>query len=287
MSIVDQVKKLVPVELRPRRQIKAYRQYKKASSEWRSLLQRETGRRYRDVPMGPTGPKEIISKTALMNREEIQVKSLRNVYLASGCATMTEFLHAACSAGFQLADAQAAFELGCGSARLIRHLRGIEGLRLVGSDLIEDNVRWCNDHLPGMEFYTNKLQPPLDFAEDGTFDFAFAFSVFTHIPGELQLPWVAELARILKPGGIATITILGDEMARKMMNEEEFEQYQDEGTYTMDANHPRVSASSALIGSWDIFMTTSYMTELYSQALEVVEQRPGSQSIVTLRKPGG
>lgn len=287
MSIMDQVKQLVPVELRPRRQLKAYRQYKKESAEWQALLQREAGQRYRDMPMGPTGPKEIVSKTALMNREEIQIKSLRNVYLASGCATMTEFVQAACSAGLRLADAQAAFELGTGSARLIRHLRALEGLQLVGSDLIEGNASWCRDNLPGIEFYTNELEPPLRFAKDGTFDFAFAFSVFTHIPMELQQRWVAELARILKPGGVATITILGDEMARKMMSADEFGQYQDEGTYTMDANHPRVSASSALIGSWDVFMTSKYMSELYGQSLEVVDQRPGSQSIVTLRKPGG
>ena len=285
MSILQTVKSLIPMHYRPWRWLRLNRMYKATSAEWTTLLQSKTPDRFRQVDPGPIGSSEILTRTALMKPEDLENKLQRKTFLGTGMTGMTDFLRAALAAGLQLNDAQAAFELGCGGARLIRHLRSIDGLRLVGSDLIEENVNWCSENLFGIEFHKNQLKPPLKFADDETFDFAFAYSVFTHIPLPLQLPWIQELARILKPGGVATVTVLGFEMAEKMMNKEEYEQFRDEGTFTMDPDHPRVSFSSASIGSWDVFMRPDYIHNLYSQALEVVDQGPGAQSIVTLRKP--
>jgi SAM-dependent methyltransferase len=220
-----------------------------------------------------------------MNPEELKIKQQRTVYFGNGMSIMADFLRSALAAGLRLSDAQAAFELGCGGARLIRHLRSIEGLRLVGSDLLEENIKWCRENLSGIEFYANQLKPPLKFADDESFDFVFAFSVFTHIPIPLQLPWIQEIARILKPGGVAVVTVSSFDKAKTQMNEEEFAQFRNDGTFTMDPDHPRVSFSSASIGSWDVFMTPDYIRELYSQALEVVDQGSGGQAMVTLRKP--
>lgn len=222
-----------------------------------------------------------------MKRQDLEAKSQRHVFLATGMSTVSALLRAGRAAGLRLADAEAAFELDCGGARLIRHLRAVDGLRLVGSDLIKDNVAWCRENVPGIDFHTNQHEPPLEFADDATFDYAFAYSVFTHIPIHLQLPWIQELARLMKPGGVATVTVLGHEMAKIMMIDKEYEQFCDEGTYTMDASHPRSSYSSALIGSWDVFMTPEHVRELFGQALIVVDQEPGVRSIVTLRKPSG
>ncbi len=197
------------------------------------------------------------------------------MFLATGYKAMGDFVRAARSAGLDPGETDAAFELGCGGGRLIRHLRAVDGMRLVGSDLLADNAAWCRENLDGIEFHQNGLEPPLDFADDGSFDFAFAYSVFTHIPMELQLPWIEELARVLRPGGVATVTVLGPDMAQTMMSDDEFEQFTSDGHYTMDSDHPRVSRSSALIGSWDIFMTDDHVQALYGQALEVMGQRSG------------
>ena len=285
MLILQKVKNLIPMQYRPMRWLRTFLRYKRASTEWRTLLQSNAPGRFHSVDLGPVSSPEVLTRTALMNPEELKFKQLRHVYLGNGMTIMADFLRSAIAAGLRLGDAQAAFELGCGGARLIRHLRSIKGLRLVGSDLIEENIKWCRENLSGIEFYTNQLEPPLKFADDETFDFVFAFSVFTHIPIPLQLPWIQEIARILKPGGVAVVTVSSFDKAKKQMNEEEYEQFRNEGTFTMDPDHPRVSFSSASIGSWDVFMTPDYIRDLYSQALEVVGQGSGGQAMVTLRKP--
>jgi SAM-dependent methyltransferase len=46
--------------------------------------------------------------------------------------------------------------------------------------------------------------------EDRFFDLVYAFSVFTHID-EWETAWLAELRRVLKPGGVAYLTIHSDQ----------------------------------------------------------------------------
>ncbi|HAT59452.1 MAG TPA: class I SAM-dependent methyltransferase, partial [Opitutae bacterium] len=43
-----------------------------------------------------------------------------------------------------------------------------------------------------------------------SFDFIYAFSVFTHLTHELQTLWMAEMRRLLKPDGLLLITVHGD-----------------------------------------------------------------------------
>lgn len=43
--------------------------------------------------------------------------------------------------------------------------------------------------------------------EDGTFDLVFAYSVFTHLPENVQDHWLADISRTLKPGGLLIATV--------------------------------------------------------------------------------
>jgi ubiquinone/menaquinone biosynthesis C-methylase UbiE len=56
--------------------------------------------------------------------------------------------------------------------------------------------------------------PHLPF-EDNTFNLVSAFSVFTHIEA-FETAWLMELKRILKPGGLAWITIHSENTWREM-----------------------------------------------------------------------
>jgi SAM-dependent methyltransferase len=57
-------------------------------------------------------------------------------------------------------------------------------------------------------FEVNRADPPLDFPDD-TFDLVYSYSVLTHLSAERQKPWVAELRRVLKPGGYLLVTVHG------------------------------------------------------------------------------
>ena len=281
--ISQAIKALVPAPARE--WARHYRQYRIAAVAYHSTVERLVGARYMPTDAGETASAEVVTKTALMKDSDLEHKTQRRVFLSTGMNAMADFLRAAEKGGLDFRTATAALELGCGGGRLIRHLRGIEGLRLTGSDVIQENVDWCSENLSGIDFHRNELQPPLAFAEDESYDFIFAYSVFTHVPMEWQRPWIAEFARILKPGGVATVTILGPEMAAKMMSPEELAEFETKGEYTMGPDHPRVSASSRIIGSWDVFMTNERVVETYAPELEVVSHSRGTQSIVTLRKP--
>jgi SAM-dependent methyltransferase len=113
----------------------------------------------------------------------------------------------------------AVLEWGCGPGRLIRHMPGLlagRELRLVGSDYNPRSIAWTRANLPGIEFVENGLNPPLD-VPDATFDAVYCVSVFTHLSEDVQLAWAAELARVLKPGGLLLCTTQGAAFERLLV----------------------------------------------------------------------
>ena len=102
----------------------------------------------------------------------------------------------------------AVLDFGCGCGRVTRYWLGV-GPAVTGTDLSDAAVDWCRRNLPFARFEPNGLAPPLPF-EDESFDLVYALSVFTHLPEELQLLWVRELARVLRPGGRLLLTTHGD-----------------------------------------------------------------------------
>jgi SAM-dependent methyltransferase len=102
----------------------------------------------------------------------------------------------------------AMLDFGCGSGRVTRRWAGLGGVGLYGSDRDERAIEWCRRNLPFAEFETNGLAPPLAF-DDAAFDLVYALSVLTHLPEELQLLWLRELHRVLRPGGRLLVTTHG------------------------------------------------------------------------------
>ena len=110
--------------------------------------------------------------------------------------------------GVTVNDLHAVLDFGCGCGRVARHWNSVKGPSFAGTDYNPDLVAWCNENLPFGRFSVNNLVPPLGYA-DQSFDFVYALSVFTHLPENLQGPWVEEMARILTTGGVLLITVHG------------------------------------------------------------------------------
>lgn len=96
---------------------------------------------------------------------------------------------------------------GCGCGRLSRYLLRLGCNRLHGVDIDGYNVDWCKENLPGAEFARIELMPPLPFPDEH-FDLVIGISVLTHLREEVQFAWLHELRRVLKPGGLALLTIM-------------------------------------------------------------------------------
>lgn len=97
-------------------------------------------------------------------------------------------------------------DMGAATGRVLRHL-SVQGKipELWAFDINHRHVRWINQYLdPAIRCFHNSALPHLPIADD-RLDFACAFSVFTHID-TFETAWIAELYRILRPGGLAYIT---------------------------------------------------------------------------------
>ena len=110
-------------------------------------------------------------------------------------------------------------DFGCGAGRVLRHFLGeAQPAELWGSEIDEASVRWLEQHLsPPLRLIHHGESPPLD-APSGHFDLIYAMSVFTHIADEWSA-WLAELHRVLAPGGILMASFLGPGMIASLMGE--------------------------------------------------------------------
>lgn len=100
-------------------------------------------------------------------------------------------------------------DFGCGCGRTLIWLRELLPLAsFSGTDIDAEAIRWCQRHLPAVETSVNGPFPPLTYAA-GSMGAIYAISVFTHLNEEMQFAWLAELERLLAPGGVLILSVLG------------------------------------------------------------------------------
>lgn len=92
---------------------------------------------------------------------------------------------------------------GCGCGRstvhfLLHHPRGPE---VHGCDIDGEAIAWCNQNLKPGKFVQVDASPPTPYP-DSFFDIIVSCSVLSHLKRDVQHLWLAELNRIVKPGGI-------------------------------------------------------------------------------------
>lgn len=172
-------------------------------------------------------------------------------------------------------------DFGSGCGRVVRHWRG-QTAQVFGTDYNADLVKWCAANLPAANFALNRLSPPLEY-EDDTFDLVYALSVFTHLSEDLQLAWLAELRRIIRPGGLLFLTLHGRYYLDRVLNEAQRAQF--------EAGQP-VVIRSELSGSntCNTYHPESYVRERMAEGFTLVDFVPQGargnprQDVYLLRK---
>lgn len=101
-------------------------------------------------------------------------------------------------------------DFGCGAGRTLRHfLAEAEQAEIWGADIDARSVEWLEANLcPPLHVVRTSPEPPLPF-DSGSFDLIWAISVFTHL-ADTSLPWLAELHRLLAPGGLLIASYMGE-----------------------------------------------------------------------------
>lgn len=159
-------------------------------------------------------------------------------------------------------------DFGCGSGKVMRHfLAEAEHCELWGCDIDERSVDWINAELhPPLHAFANGEAPPLD-QPSSSFDLIWSVSVFTHLTDHWA-GWLAELHRVLKPGGLAIISFLGGAMY-EVWNDEEWDP--DRVGMTV-LNH----GQDWELGGPTVFHSPWWLREHWGRAFEIAELREGS-----------
>ncbi len=111
--------------------------------------------------------------------------------------------------GVDLGQIHRVLDFGCGCGRVIQWLmRHHDHAEFHGVDVDGDAIRWCSQHFPTAHFQTTAPAPPLPYPSE-YFDLIHCLSVFTHLNESMQDLWIAELARVLRPGRVLMLTVHG------------------------------------------------------------------------------
>jgi SAM-dependent methyltransferase len=111
-------------------------------------------------------------------------------------------------AGISDASIGRVLDFGCGVGRVMRYWITCPSIEMHGTDLNPDAIAWDRENLSFVHVTTNGLEPSLAYS-DGQFDLVYVLSVFTHLPESSQIPWLNELARIVRPDGHIYFTTHG------------------------------------------------------------------------------
>jgi 2-polyprenyl-3-methyl-5-hydroxy-6-metoxy-1,4-benzoquinol methylase len=127
-------------------------------------------------------------------------------FFATGRRLIAEVMALADELRLPVARADA-LDFGCGAGRLTQalaeHFESVVGVDIAAS--MVETARGYNQH-ENCRFQLNE-RPDLQVFPDESFDFVFTTIVLQHMAPALALGYVAEFARILRPGGLVVFSL--------------------------------------------------------------------------------
>jgi 2-polyprenyl-3-methyl-5-hydroxy-6-metoxy-1,4-benzoquinol methylase len=189
--------------------------------------------------------------------------------------------------GSDLANAKRVLDFGCGCGRTIRwfmeNASDLSAVEFHGVDVDAEAIQWCKQHLRSGHFQANAPMPPLSYPAEH-FDVVYCLSVFTHLDETMQDLWLAEMSRIVKPGGLLLLSVHAA-AASDILDDAQKRELQLRGFV-----HVRSQKLSGLVPEW--YQTTWHSREYIVKRLDTsfrdvrYFEIPGSrQAVVGATKP--
>ena len=205
------------------------------------------------------------------------------------------------------ADDKLLLDFGTGWARIARcFLRDIRAENIIGTDVDASLIGVCRSTFPGPRFLRCSPMPPLMLRDDSV-DFIVGYSVFSHLSEAACRAWLAEFARILKPGGMVAMTtrgrwffdyaaaLTGTDSYSKALSTmfpdfAEARARYDRGEL-VHSNVPGVTGGGVLDGGFygETFIPEQFARTSLTDALQFTEffQQGNNHPILFFKKPGG
>lgn len=137
-------------------------------------------------------------------------------YLETAVKTALPIQMGARLAGYHFEPGSRVLDFGAGVGRQIKYFRDrFPEVEYQACDVEPSHVGWLTRAYPDVTTRINSYAPPLDYPSDH-FDMVYSVASYTHMePAACDL-WLDEFARVLKPGGIVCLTVIGVAAMRKL-----------------------------------------------------------------------
>jgi SAM-dependent methyltransferase len=207
-----------------------------------------------------------------------------------GGATMAKRLDAYLNQRFgrALSSFASVLDWGCGAGRVTRHLARLCTGLVTGIDIDADNIAWCAEAIPSATFVHGPLHPPLA-CPDGSFDLVITVSVFTHLDEATQFSWLAELRRIVRPGGIVLASIHGlAQLAWFEVSDAQLLETGRRGILVLGENHQLDGFIAGTAYYKNVVHSHDYVLSewgKYFDVIEIVESMATNQDLVVMVRP--
>ena len=129
-------------------------------------------------------------------------------YLLGGFEQMRNVVNIAEVWGIRFDADTVVMDWGVGCGRIASHAPEAIRQGFIGTDVDPVGIEWCREHIDFGQYMVIATQGRFDIP-DNSVDLIYSHSVLTHLDEAHQDHWLAELARVLKPGGIMILTFHG------------------------------------------------------------------------------
>jgi SAM-dependent methyltransferase len=164
-------------------------------------------------------------------------------------------------------DGKRVLDFGCGPGRTLSEFSDeAERAAFVGCDIHAESLDWAREHLPGFTFVQNAEEPPVELLS-GSFDLVYGVSVFTHLT-EHWAGWLAEVHRLLRPGGLGVFSFLGEALWQPFGAGSRAEWVEDETGMLVT-----LPGRSWDEGGPNVFHSEWWLREHWGRGFEIVELR--------------
>jgi SAM-dependent methyltransferase len=110
-------------------------------------------------------------------------------------------------------------DFGCGGAgQLMPLVRHFPNAKYFACDVDPSSIQFVRENYSSVDAYANDFLPPLKYA-DGEMDIVYSVSTFSHFDAVTMQKWLAEIFRILKPGGYAFLSVEGRHAIPSLLTE--------------------------------------------------------------------